>query len=395
MKSSGKLIYSYIKYLWIFVLMPKELQFIVYAVFLLYMGVAKGKTLKIDRMLVPFLVYAFVHLFSIVWNIVVGEHSIVRILAAVNTCLIWMVAICYFGIADEADIDYDYVGKLFARNIIILFGVMIGTRILGITEVNLGLETRVAWRRDWITTGKTLRFRGFFEFDTLVGLFVILQLPLAIVYVQKYKSLVKQIIFLILSVVPVVATLSRMGMFLAIVELLVAFWYVLNRAHISNNQKRNLKVLVILFVILLGGIFSDEIIAGVKALIYLRKGSSSARSNIYLTSISMTVEKSPLIGMGIKEMLGNYPLGSHCTYIGIFYKTGVIGVIVWGLGLFNVVKQLFISGYIKSGLYYGKFVFWSSIIFLFYLFTEDLDGANWLIVMFFVCMSLYTKTDRK
>ena len=83
-----------------------------------------------------------------------------------------------------------------------------------------------------------------------------------------------------------------------------------------------------------------------------REGSNATRGNIYSASIEKAFAESPLIGMGIKD-LSPYdliPYGSHSTYVGFFYKTGIIGLIIGTVLVlylnYEIYKQ---SRFIQSG----------------------------------------------
>lgn len=381
------MIYSIMKYLWIIVLLPKELQFVLFGGILVWMGIKRP--LRIRRWLEPFVVYAGIHMISIFWNSLAGDYEWTRIFAAINTCGIWLLAILIASNIEEKNIDLDLIGFYFVRNIFILFIILLVTYFFDITSINYFIETREAWRVDWIVSGKTMRFRGFFEFDTLVGLFVILQLPLAINYLIKRTNVIFQLGFMIIAIVPIIATLSRAGILLSVIEMCLTSWYILERAHISKRWKMAIKSLAIISLVILTMVFSNQIYGGIYNIIFLRKGSNIARFNIYITSLITVWNESPFIGMGIKNMIGEFPLGSHCTYIGVFYKTGFIGLFVWLIGFGQMMKYLFKHLWINKYNKLGRYIFSSVVVFLGYLITEDLDGADWLIVIYFSLVMIY------
>lgn len=387
MRKSNVMLYSIIKWLWLIVLLPKELQFVLFGSILLWMGIKHP--LRIRCFLEPFIIYAVIHLVSIFWNALAGDYELTRIFAAINTCGIWLFALLIAGSIEEENIDLDIVGYCFVRNIVILFMMLLVTYLFHITSIDYLIETRIAWRVDWISSGKTMRFRGFFEYDTLVGLFVILQLPLAVNYLVKKINVIFQLGFMIIAITPIMATLSRTGIFLSVIEIGLTSWYILDSSHISKRWKVAIKSLEIILLGVFAIVFSNQIYSGIYRFIFLRKGSNVARKNIYITSLLTVWNESPFIGMGIKDMTGEFPLGSHCTYIGIFYKTGFIGLFIWLFGFWQMLQYLFRRLWTNKFNKLGRYIFSNIVLFLGYLITEDLDGADWLIVLYFSLVIIY------
>ena len=60
----------------------------------------------------------------------------------------------------------------------------------------------------------------------------------------------------------------------------------------------------------------------------VRAGSSETRFALYSFQIERVLEQSPLLGLGVKERIAQFavPIGSHSTYFGALYKTGLIGL---------------------------------------------------------------------
>ena len=103
------------------------------------------------------------------------------------------------------------------------------------------------------------------------------------------------------------------------------------------------------------------------------------RSAIYSLSINRTIDDSLLIGNGIKEIFNGYPLGSHSTFIGFFYKTGLIGTIV----AITAFALLYIEFYRILRQEEKVIYLISAFCVLIFMMTEDLDGANWLLALYF------------
>ena len=100
------------------------------------------------------------------------------------------------------------------------------------------------------------------------------------------------------------------------------------------------------------------------------------RLAIYQNSIMTTLERNILFGNGVKYFFYDYPLGSHSSVIGSFYKTGIIGFI------------LFLTLYIKLTIISFKcfkknpVVSATILAVLLFMIFEDIDGTNWLLIYF-------------
>ena len=116
-----------------------------------------------------------------------------------------------------------------------------------------------------------------------------------------------------------------------------------------------------------------------------RAGSNLCRLTIYESSIKLTIERSPVIGMGIKDMLSTlpYPYGSHSSYIGYFYKAGILGGIIYLCSFMIYAYKLFKWKKRDIGDYT---LFICIMLMLIWMILEDLDGANWGICYAFILM---------
>lgn len=390
MHHEGNETYIIIKYLWLFVILPKTIQFLFFLLLAVY-GLIKNKgRLKIPKVAKPFLYYTIVHTISITINTLFGQHDISRIFAAWNTNIIWYIAILFFSLSYEKNIETDKnkIGKYCATNILILFVLFLVSKFLKIETVNFIFFKRNLSTIDWVSTGVRTRFCGFMEYPTLVGLFTVLLFPMALKYIVEFKKHYKMgFLFIIMLYMPIYDCGSRTGIIMGLLVCLLGTYYVMLRMNIPNPQKMLICACAISAVLVFIFINFEDIYLKIYEVVMMRGNSTSMRSTIYKTSITKTINQSMLIGIGVKDLISGYPLGSHNTYIGIFYKTGVIGSIffIWGLyGLvhraWNIKKQT--GDYLS---FFSKLLFWMMLV------TEDLDGANWLIVTFFILEALFMR----
>ena len=140
--------------------------------------------------------------------------------------------------------------------------------------------------------------------------------------------------------------------------------------------------MVLIFIIL----YHEQIFKWVYSLATLRESSTATRTNIYMDSLSVMWNNSPLLGCGIKVMRGNYPLGSHSTWIGFLYKTGIIGTVFAVAGIGKIYCLMVKRSDRLFALYYG--------LLLFMLCVEDLDGADWILILFFILSAVAISRGR-
>lgn len=124
----------------------------------------------------------------------------------------------------------------------------------------------------------------------------------------------------------------------------------------------------------------------------LREGSNNMRSSIYAMSWKRMISESPIIGKGIKDYLGNsgYPYGSHSTYLGSFYKAGLVGGIVYIASILTLLIKIFSVKCTNNMDILKKY---SIVMILALLFVEDIDGANWSIYISYFMFGLFLSSS--
>lgn len=383
-QNTDKTYYFIFKYLWLFIIIPKALQFALLLGYFLFLCAKKNWVVKIPKCVLCFFGIATVHFFSIIINSLLESYELTRLLAALNTNFIGFIALGIFSIYyySSEKVSLEKIGKYCLINIFILLLIYLVSFIFNIQQINFGFEEKVLWKADYIEGTQTVRFVGMFEYPVLEGLFILISLPFLSLYlINKNKKLIF-FISLALCLFLIRECGSRSALILSLLEICVCLWYFLETRKIKRETKRRIIFIAVVTVCcfaLFGFQFlKDELIE----LFQSRDGSNTTRFKIYFTSIITTWQQSPLIGVGIKKMIGNYPLGSHSTYIGIFYKTGIVGVVLLVFGLINFCSA-HISKIKRNRDKKDLFVFLSILLFALALIFEDLDGADWLIVLFF------------
>lgn len=382
-----------IRYLWLLILMPKEIQFISLVISLILLSYSKKK-ICLEREVRPLLLIGIVQMISIFIQIFLGNYdSLNRIFGAFNTASLWiLIPFFYSCIKNNGNSQTRKdVGKSCFINICVLFVFALIFIVFGNVSLNYGLSTRSVSRVDWINDFKTFRFVGFLEYPTLVGLLILISMPYAFFYIKSLINkpiyVVAEFIFMAISFWIILMSHTRASIVLALVQIYFLFVYCLIDITSKKNKNKMVNAIIAISIILF--VFTLPFIGkGFDFLLTARGGSTRTRMNIYRTSIDLTLNNSPIIGMGIKNMLGRYPLGSHSTVIGIFYKTGIIG---FGLLMVSLKRffDLNIDLFKKTKNHQYKFVVIALCVLIAFcsFLTEDIDGTDWLMLVYFVLLA--------
>ncbi|TPE42985.1 O-antigen ligase family protein [Pontibacter mangrovi] len=208
---------------------------------------------------------------------------------------------------------------------------------------------------------------------------------LMLLYAIAYEDLVKRnfivrFIITALILLGVVFTGSRIVTLFALVNIVFLFF----------KKPLSFKAVVVASVIIiipLAQYFIDQL----NEIYSARSSSNDTRYYIQSFSWNLMLKEAPIIGLGLKPRLnelfgGEYPVGSHSTYIGYYVKNGLIG----GSFIFLFFLKLFSTSVLtvlKENFSYIKLVL--NILFieiLIILFFEDIDAyeMNGLLFGFFI-----------
>lgn len=376
-------------FLWVIIILPKPLQLISFIIFLVFL--INKKSMKFDITSYLLLCFIVIYTISVAYNGLKFEHDSMRVLASINNLCIWVVALFIYLIYKNNTIDIKKVVKSSFNNFIILI-ILYLISIFMYNIMNISSFTflnKSLYNLTWFNNANSMRYTGFMEYANLIIMFYFLFFPLFLKHCFNIKNLFMKVTLFSLSILVFLSTLSRSGYLLMLVTLsisiIIIFFNKFNKKLFFASSFFTLSIVVILsFYTELPHYFSDQI----NELLESREGSTETRTLILSDSITIAKNNSPLIGMGIKEIspYDNLPYGSHSTYIGLFYKTGYMGLLIATLviitsnlrmilqfsGLSILKKLLIIFGLFMSGLF----------------FVEDIDGSNWLIVYYFVMIGI-------
>lgn len=372
--------------LWPLIVSPKEVQFALLGV-LLVLVLSRTK-IYFDWVAYLTIFYITIYLFSITYNSIFSLFSSERILATLNSLFIWIIGLLFYLAMKNSTISFKNLTKIAFINYSILIGLWLVSvflyHVAGLREVLI--LGRVLHYSEWFNDHEVFRFVSFMEYPNLIVMFFLFIYPLYYWHLKSYQNKFLRFLFVLIGILPIFSTYSRSG-YLIIVAGIILFVFI----HIFKKIERKkfiiltcttLSILILLFVY---SSVKDSIYLTIEELAQAREGSNESRSYLMLESIRVSFDNSPLIGMGIKNrsVLG-YPLGSHSTYIGFIYKTGIVGFVI-GIALFIVINIRILLLKISGSQQIVKI---SLILMTILLAVEDIDGANWLIVLYFTFVGL-------
>lgn len=372
--------------LWPIVIAPKEIQFVVIVITLI--DLLRRHRLYLDALSYVMIVFITIYLFSIVYNLIGHSFELDRILATINTVSIWIISLIFYMIFRSINIDLGTIKKITFINYCILIVLwMCSLLVYKVTNSPyISVLNKPLYYTEWFGDMKVIRFVGFMDYPNLIIMFFMFFYPLYILYIVDFRNKLLKVVLIIAGLLPILTTFSRSGYLIVLTYVIaIGVYYVYK----TMNQKLFLSIAFITFSITLGIVgytnFSKDILFLLQELLNAREGSNDSRSYLMMESIRVTLDSSPIVGMGIKvTSLIGYPLGSHSTFLGFFYRTGIVGFIV-GTALFLIItlKILFSRGNLEK-----TSIKISLLLMPLLFFVEDIDGANWLIVFYFLLVAL-------
>ena len=371
-------------FMWVLVIIPKIAVLGLSILWIIGYYLNHRATLK--HTVFKYFVAMFVlHVVAVLLSFINAIPDASRLFAALNTSLMWLIAgylYCIFKAHKFSGRSF-YKASKFNLNILLLL------TVVGLVFAKLNLNISIFGRNlvidDW-NNGKLVdRLNLFFEYTTLLPIFAIINFSFMSHYLFRMNKIVKLGIYGVLLFVAIYFSNSRAGMIL-----MLALLFVILVRYFRLKKHMKLRTIVIIVVIGLA-LASPLVVNKAIQLFTQREGSNSMRMFIYTESITYTFTHNFLLGSGVKTMIGeyDYPLGSHSTIIGMFYKIGLIGLIVFlGLYIFIIVSS------VKS----FKKCFTVAIAVLLILvnmFVEDIDGTNWLMLYFPLMLSWLNFANKK
>ena len=330
---------------------------------------------KLSDAEIVLVIYCVWYLFSVALN--APEASINRLMASINTVLLWFISFFLYFAYKNLNLDKIVISKIAFYNMLIMN--ILSLLYFLFPQINFSFLGRTFIGVDWLDGDKTTRFFCFFEYPNLIDAFCLIMFPLSLLFVVKSFSRFYAYIYCFFSLFPILASASRSGILLSVVMIANGILYIranLPKKNLSNKLIVTMSLCLLILCLLL---FNNVIISQLDSIFFSRSGSNNTRFSLYQYSVQKMLDKSPLFGCGIKETIPQFgehiPLGSHSTYLGVLYKTGIVGFVIFLLAIFFIVKSIIENNHFD--MYITVFI----SIFILFLTFEDVDGADWLLAL--------------
>ncbi|HEO3315722.1 TPA: O-antigen ligase family protein [Streptococcus agalactiae] len=370
---------------------PMQLLLLLALIVLLICSSYNEKMKFLNMAEIFFIVFYIIYLTSILLHSLFKNPDFDRILAAFNSLIIGIVSLAFYHYYKNTTLELDKILKAFLFNGLILF-FLGGTYYYCLHNniQNISIFGRDLIGSDWINGMHTQRAMGFFEYSNLIIPITVVTNLYIYIYMKlrNYSIMTIGVVLLFTFILPI-GSGSRAGIVAILAQM---FILLLNTVVVKKKTIKFLLYILPFLLVIVMMLYFDNLLSIYYRIINLRSGSSESRFSLYKDTVNIVINSSLLFGEGVKELWLNsdLPLGSHSTYIGYFYKSGL-------LGLMNIVPGLLliftnIGRKAKQSAFYYEIV--GTLITLFSFFAlEDLDGANWLIVFIFTVLGILENKD--
>lgn len=246
-------------------------------------------------------------------------------------------------------------------------------------------------RKDKLFGHKLPRPNGFDIYSNSLGVVMIYLLMMTLAYhriLRKRKGLA---VFLALEGLAFLLSLSRIAM----LALPMAIIFVI----ISRKKVPPLKMIGGLAAALLLVFVFVSPQKMIRAASDFRKDSTASRGKLYKITLSEAIKK-PVLGHGFKPLLkdSSMRIGSHSTYIGVLYRTGFLGFLIFGAFWLAVLRTWWrrrslsaVNETLRHLWTFGGVAFLSGLI---WMFAEDLDAPPVASFLYFIIIGLIISLEK-
>ena len=382
-----KIIYFLLYFFYVFAILPEEIFALISVLICAYLLISNK--IKFNFFNIGILAISLINLISSLFFLVVyPETDLLRFLSSLNTILTRVApALIIFNNSYRVTLIKNRIVKAAEINLMVVFILSLIGIVFMKLNINVSFLGSNLLMDDYINGVRTQRLSLFFEYASLITFFVFINFGLLFLFSKKYKT---NFLLLLISFLPIYYSNSRICIVAYIVlALFYAFNYLIK--HFPNFTK--IFIFLILFFAVAICLFSfDSIQQIINDILNLRSGSNTLRFRVYADSLGLTFQTNPLFGCGIKISYTDVvPYGSHSTFIGMIYKTGIIGFVLFLILYFYVFSRLIGKrNWVGVGMFFAF-----SLIMVF----EDIDGKNWqmfyLLLLTFFALSPRTSKNVK
>ncbi|HFZ6836533.1 TPA: capsule biosynthesis protein CapK [Streptococcus agalactiae] len=362
--------YSLFYALWVLILVPNQwYQFLIITIIVLLLLWKSEFRISISNSSILFLLWLFIYLFAILIRGTQEDITFQRFIAELLKLISTGYALFFYNYYRKADFNSSVVRNVVKVNYFVLF--LITVLYLFFPMLKPTLFGRELFSIEWFPHMR-IRLAAYFEYATLIGQFILFSYP--ILFLKPQKHMENILISLLLTICSYFsgARILLVCMLVLLASLLLD--YILFKTNLKLTKK-NTFILGMTFLFITA-CFSYNIWSIIEKIIMYRNQSTITRMIVYQESIIEVLKGNILFGQGIRipSSEGIF-LGSHSTYISVFYRTSLLGIVLYFSAFILLYKEAISKNYKIYRLFFCTL--------LCYTLFEEIDPNHWSIVLLF------------
>lgn len=362
--------YSLFYALWVLILVPNQwYQFLIITIIVLLLLWKSEFRISISNSSILFLLWLFIYLFAILIRGTQEDITFQRFIAELLKLISTGYALFFYNYYRKADFNSSVVRNVVKVNYFVLF--LITVLYLFFPMLKPTLFGRELFSIEWFPHMR-IRLAAYFEYATLIGQFILFSYP--ILFLKPQKHMENILISLLLTICSYFsgARILLVCMLVLLASLLLD--YILFKTNLKLTKK-NTFILGMTFLFITA-CFSYNIWSIIEKIIMYRNQSTITRMIVYQESIIEVLKGNILFGQGIRipSSEGIF-LGSHSTYISVFYRTSLLGIVLYFSAFILLYKEAISKNYKIYRLFFNTL--------LCYTLFEEIDPNHWSIVLLF------------
>lgn len=362
--------YSLFYALWVLILVPNQwYQFLIITIIVLLLLWKSEFRISISNSSILFLLWLFIYLFAILIRGTQEDITFQRFIAELLKLISTGYALFFYNYYRKADFNSSVVRNVVKVNYFVLF--LITVLYLFFPMLKPTLFGRELFSIEWFPHMR-IRLTAYFEYATLIGQFILFSYP--ILFLKPQKHMENILISLLLTICSYFsgARILLVCMLVLLASLLLD--YILFKTNLKLTKK-NTFILGMTFLFITA-CFSYNIWSIIEKIIMYRNQSTITRMIVYQESIIEVLKGNILFGQGIRipSSEGIF-LGSHSTYISVFYRTSLLGIVLYFSAFILLYKEAISKNYKIYRLFFYTL--------LCYTLFEEIDPNHWSIVLLF------------
>ncbi|HGD5488452.1 TPA: capsule biosynthesis protein CapK [Streptococcus agalactiae] len=362
--------YSLFYALWVLILVQNQwYQFLIITIIVLLLLWKSEFRISISNSSILFLLWLFIYLFAILIRGTQEDITFQRFIAELLKLISTGYALFFYNYYRKADFNSSVVRNVVKVNYFVLF--LITVLYLFFPMLKPTLFGRELFSIEWFPHMR-IRLAAYFEYATLIGQFILFSYP--ILFLKPQKHMENILISLLLTICSYFsgARILLVCMLVLLASLLLD--YILFKTNLKLTKK-NTFILGMTFLFITA-CFSYNIWSIIEKIIMYRNQSTITRMIVYQESIIEVLKGNILFGQGIRipSSEGIF-LGSHSTYISVFYRTSLLGIVLYFSAFILLYKEAISKNYKIYRLFFYTL--------LCYTLFEEIDPNHWSIVLLF------------